>query len=263
MSYVVCRNCKRFVRVNDNAPLVFDKCENCGHTLEFASDEQELQLILKNINLPKVSYHKVCSVCKSINPRETGACLYCGSTKFQLQYDLDSLRQYQESINNINRTYTNQEGSNQQFPNQQIIINPQVASVSWVFRLISVVLGIIDFFFFALIGVGFIVGDKTIPSTTVAMMPFIMQNMQSLTIVLIASLIIAGILSVFVLPRMSYRQSFQNSSLIGIIVGLITLAVSKNITVIIGAVIVCGLVTGFGGLIGEMIVQQLSKRLGT
>lgn len=262
MSYVVCRNCKRFVRVNENAPLVFDKCENCGHTLEFASDEQELQLILKGINLPEVSYHKVCSVCKSINPRETGSCLYCGSTKFQLQYDLNSLKQYQDSINNINRTYINQEGSNQ-FPNQQIRINPQIASVSWTFRLISVVLGIIDFFFFALIGVGFIIGDETIPSTTATMMPFIMQNIQSLTIVLIASLIIAGILSVFVLPRMSYRQSFQNSSLIGIVVGLITLAVSKNITVIVVAVIGCGLVTGFGGLIGEVIVQQLSKRLGT
>ncbi|OED30076.1 hypothetical protein NL43_05005 [Methanosphaera sp. WGK6] len=240
-------------------PLVFDKCENCGHTLEFARDEQELQFILRGIDLPQVSYNKICSKCKSINPRETGSCLYCGSTDFQLQYDLESIQKYNESINRLSDNSESQQLQGQ----PQIIINPQNVKVNWLFRLIALIIGVIDFFFFSFVGLSFIFDENTVPTTTAGMMIFVTQNVQSLMLVIIASLLIAGILAVFILPKMSYKDSFQTTSLIGIVVGLITLMVSRDVAVVLISMIVCAIITGIGGLIGELLVQKLFRRLGS
>lgn len=69
MSFIVCRSCKKFVEVDEKLPLNFYKCENCGHTLEFAANETELKMILNDITLPEISYNKICASCNSLNPR--------------------------------------------------------------------------------------------------------------------------------------------------------------------------------------------------
>ncbi|WP_455646182.1 hypothetical protein [Methanosphaera sp.] len=259
MSYIVCRNCKRFIKVNENMPLVFDKCENCGHTLEFACDEQELQFILRGIDLPQVSYNKICSKCKSINPRETGSCLYCGSTDFQLQYDMESIQKYNESINRLSGNSGDQQVQGQ----PQIIINSQNVSPNWLFRIIALIIGVIDFFFFSFVGLGFIIDENTIPTTTEGMVSFVTQNLEPIMLVIIASLLIAGILAMFILPKMSYKDSFQTSSLIGVVVGLITLMVSRDIAVVVISIVMCAIITGIGGLVGELLVQKVFRRLGS
>ncbi|RAP44643.1 hypothetical protein [uncultured Methanosphaera sp.] len=259
MSYIVCPNCKRFVKVNDSAPLAFDKCENCGHVLEFAADEQELQFILRGIELPKISYYKICSNCKSVNPRETGTCLYCGGTRFQLQYDMDSVNKYNQSIRNmagVSSTDSQQNNTHQFSYTSQGDIH-----TNWLFRVVAMILGVIDFFFFALVGLGFIVDESNLPSSTAEIMTFVSQNMESLMIILVGSLLIAGILAVFILPRMSYKDSFTTSSTIGLIIGIITITVSRDVLVILSSIVVCGIITGIGGVIGEFIVQKLTKMI--
>lgn len=250
MSYIVCRNCKKFVKVNETAPLVFDKCENCGHTLEFATDERELQLILKGIEIPKISYHKICASCKSINPREAGACLFCGSTNFNLQYDIDSINKYRESLN-IGQMPFPQEIS----PNEVVTTS---LSNKGLYKILAVILGIIDFFFVTMIGLGLIIGNDTIPTDVVG---FINQNFDVLSIILVLALLISGFLAVFILPKMTYKDSFKVSSIIGVIIGLLTLLVSTDITVIILAVVGCAILTGIGGVLAEVIVHKVSGKL--
>lgn len=250
MSYIVCRNCKKFVKVNETAPLVFDKCENCGHTLEFAVDGRELQLILKGIEIPQISYHKICASCKSINPREAGVCLFCGSANFNLQYDLDSINKYKESLNLGQMSFP------QEISSDEVVTTS--LSNKGLYKILAVVLGIIDFFFIATIGLGLVIGNDTIPADVVG---FINQNFSVLSLILVLALLISGFLAVFVLPKMTYRDSFKLSSVIGVIIGLLTLLVYRDITVIIIAVIGCAILTGIGGVLAEVIVHKVSGKL--
>lgn len=253
MNYIVCRNCKHFSQVNANVPLNFDKCENCGHTLEFAGDERELQFILRDIELPKVSYNKVCSVCKSANPRETGACLYCGSTSFQLQYDLDSINKYQQSLNNLDE-------NNKEFIKQEVTVNQSSMSMGWIFKIFSVFIGLIDFLLFASLGIELFIGDVNLLSTNP--MIFAQQYFNEILLITVCSLLIAGILAIFVLPKMSYKNSFLTSAMIGVIIGVITGILSKSLLVFVMGAILFGILTGIGGLIGEVLVRKLIRRIG-
>ena len=253
MTYIVCRNCKRFSKVNVNLPLNFDKCENCGHTLEFAGDERELQFVLNDIDLPKISYNKLCSVCKSVNPRETGACLYCGSTSFLLQYDLDSVNKYQQSLDNLNN-------NGNEFIKQESAITQGSKNINWVFKIFSIFIGLIDFLLFASIGIELFIGDVNLLSGNV--MLFTQKYFIELILITISSLIISGILSIFVLPKMSYKNSFLTSASIGIIIGIITGIISQSPLVFIIGALLFGCLTGIGGVIGELIVRQLLRRVG-
>lgn len=252
MSYIVCRNCKKFVKVNENEPLVFDKCKNCGHILEYATDERELQFILKGIEIPKVSYHKVCTKCKSLNPRETGACLFCGSREFQVQYDLESVNKYRESLGM---------GQIQVTPEllQQQTTQSQVNSTNnWLYKILSIVLGLIDFFLVITIGLGLIIKDGAIPTDYLA---FAQQNLEVLSIVVIIALLVAGFMSVFVLPKTSYVDSFRSSSIIGLLLGLSTVMVSKDVLVIGLSIVLCAVITGIGGVLAEVLVHKIINKM--
>jgi RNA polymerase subunit RPABC4/transcription elongation factor Spt4 len=251
MSFIVCRSCKKFVEVDETLPLNFDKCDNCGHTLEFAVNDMELKMILNNLTIPDVSYNKICASCHSLNPRETGACLHCGSTNLQLQYDLDS-------ISNFNGFGT--DGKNGLDNTQTIIIQTRPAVSprnSLLFRLFSLMIGLVDFFFFSLIGIQIILGSSELPSNVMA---FATQNMYQLTAVISLSLILAGIMSVMIIPRMSYKDSIEMSSSIGVVVGLVTLIASKDLLIVIMSIILCSILSGIGGLIGEFIIHKLTGR---
>lgn len=250
MSFIVCRSCKKFVEVDEKLPLNFDKCDNCGHTLEFAVNEMELKMILNDVLIPEVSYNKVCGSCHSLNPRETGACLHCGSTNLHLQYDLDGI----PNIDGINL------GNNDLNNTQAIIIQARPnfsPRNSLLFRLFSLMIGLIDFFFFSLIGIQFILGSSEIPNN---LMAFATQNMYPLMGVICLSLILSGIMSVMIIPRMSYKDSMEISSSVGIVVGLITLIASKDLLTVIISIIFCSLLSGIGGLIGEFIIHKLTNR---
>ncbi len=252
MSYIVCRNCKKFVKVDENIPLNFDKCENCGHILEFAGTDSDLNIILNDIKVPKISDNKICLSCHGINPRETGACLHCGSTNLHFQYDLESFQDFQEA-NGI----SNDLGMDR--PGKTIIIqaNPKFnPKNSVIFRIFSLMIGLIDFFFFTFVGVQLVLGSSEIPSDIMA---FVTQNLYSLTSIMVVSLILAGLMSVMIIPRMSYRDSLETSSTIGIVVGLITLFVSKDLLMLFVSILVCGFLTGIGGLIGEYIIHKLTN----
>ena len=58
MSFIVCRSCKKFVEVDEKLPLNFYKCENCGHTLEFAANETELKMKPKDVTKLLQSHDK-------------------------------------------------------------------------------------------------------------------------------------------------------------------------------------------------------------
>lgn len=248
MSYIVCRNCKKFVKVDEKAPLNFDKCDKCGHTLEFAGNDTELNMMLNDIVIPKISYQKVCASCKKLNPRETAACLHCGSTKLQLQYDMESIQNSQNLILNKNEQ-----------PTQTIIIragsnfNPRN---SILFRLFSLIIGLIDFFFFALLGIQLLWGSEEIPAD---LMAFATQNVQPLMIIICISLILAGIMSVMIIPKMSYRDSLETSSTVGMVIGLITLIASKDLLTVVISIVFCSILSGIGGLIGEYIIHKLTS----
>ena len=251
MSYIVCRSCKKFVEVDEKLPLSFDKCDNCGHTLEFAVNDMELKMILNDVIIPEVSYNKVCSSCHSLNPRETGACLHCGSTNLHLQYDLDSIPNFNGFDLNKNNDSNN---------TQAIIIQARPTFSprnSLLFRLFSLMIGLIDFFFFSLIGIQFIMGSSEIPSN---LMAFATQNMYPLMGVICLSLVLSGIMSVMIIPSMSYKDSMEISSSVGIVVGLITLIASKDLITVIISIIFCSILSGIGGLIGEFIIHKLTNR---
>lgn len=251
MSFIVCRSCKRFVEVDEKLPLNFDKCDNCGHTLEFAVNDMELKMILNDLVIPEISYNKICASCHSLNPRETGACLHCGSTNLQLQYDLDSI----PNLNSLNL-----DGKNDLDNTPTVIIQARPAVTprnSLLFRLFSLMIGLVDFFFFALIGIQFILGSSELPSN---MMAFATQNMYSLSAVICLSLVLAGLMSVMIIPRMSYKDSMEMSSSVGIVVGLVTLLATKDLVTVIISIIFCSILSGIGGLIGEFIIHKLTGR---
>ncbi len=249
MSYIVCRSCKKFVEVDDKLPLSFDKCDNCGHTLEFAANDMELKMVLNDIVVPQISYNKVCTSCNALNPRETGACLSCGSTNLRLQYDLDK-------IQNMGSNFEENNGDN---PTIIIKAAPRFSPKnSIIVRLFSLMIGLVDFFFFSLLGIQFIIGSSKVPND---LMLFATQNMYPLMAVISLSLILAGIMSVMIIPRMSYRDSMELSSSIGMVVGLVTLIASKDLLTVIVSVIFCSILSGVGGLIGEYIMHKLSPYL--
>lgn len=251
MSFIVCRSCKRFVEVDEKLPLNFDKCENCGHTLEFAVNDMELKMILNDVIIPEVSYNKICASCHSLNPRETGACLHCGSTNLHLQYDLDSI----PNFNGFDFDRNNDPNNTQAIIIQtKPVFSPRN---SLLFRLFSLMIGLIDFFFFSLIGIQFILGSSELPGN---LMTFATQNMYPLMGVICTALVLSGIMSVMIIPRMSYKDSMEISSSVGIVVGLITLIASKDLLTVIISIIFCSILSGIGGLIGEFIIHKLTNR---
>ncbi len=251
MCYIVCPNCKRVVQISLDQPVQFDKCGECGHTCELAVDDQELQLLLQGIHLPTVAYRKICAKCHSVNPRQTGICLFCGGRNFHLQYDPQSIANYNKEMKNV-RIVRGPNG---------VPGRANMASTG-MYKVLAIFMGLIDFFFFASIGLEYVIGDQALPSTTEAIAPFISANFTSLLIVLVIALLLAGIISVFVLPRMKFRDAFQMSAVIGIIVGVFTILVSRDIFIVIISIIACGAVSGIGGLIGESLMHLLSRRLG-
>lgn len=246
MGFIACTQCKKFLRVPDNAPLNFDKCQNCGHTLEFASDEQELNLIMSGIQMPKIKYEKVCSKCNSVNPTETGMCLFCGSSDFQIQYNPESVQSYNQKIlNNINYGNVNVEEE-----------SAKIRKFTLIIKIFAVIIGLIDFLFFFLLGFQFTIGLNSISEKM-----FMISNPHFLTVVLIliVSLLLSGLFVSFVLPRISYNESFKTASLIGTIVGIAYCYFSSNIIHILAVIILATLITGIGGLIGEMLIHKLSR----
>ena len=252
MSFIVCRSCKKFVEVDEKLPLNFYKCENCGHTLEFAANETELKMILNDIILPEISYNKICASCNSLNPRETGACLHCGSTNLHLQYNLDSIPNFNDL--NVNNLETDSKTTQTIIIQSKPVISPRN---SLIFRLFSLMIGLVDFFFFSLIGIQLVLGSAELPADVMA---FATQNMYPLMAVICMSLILAGIMSVMIIPRMSYKDSMEISSSIGIVVGLITFIATKDLYTVILSIIFCSILSGIGGLIGEFIIHKLSSR---
>lgn len=254
MSFIVCRNCKKFVKVDVNVPLNFDKCQNCGNTLEFAGDSNDLNYIINDIEIPKVSSNKICASCHSINPRETGTCLFCGSSSFLLQYDADSVNKYNKSVSDI------QERGN------AIIIQTSnnVTRIPFFVKVISIVMGLVDFFFFAFVGLQLTIDLSAISSLNPAdVIAYITPHANNITLVIVASLLLSGILATFIIPKISYKQAFKLTSVIGIIIGLSTLYLNMGIGVLIASIIFCGLFTGLGGLIGEAVVHFLLSKLNS
>jgi ribosomal protein L40E len=250
MSYIVCPNCKRYFKVDDTQPLNFDKCLHCNNTLEYAGSDAELRMILRGIVVPQVSSTKICADCNSLNPRETGACLHCGSSNLYLQYDMDSISSspFMQDLNDSD-TVT-----------KTIIIQPKNVfspKKSWIFRLFSLLIGLIDFFFFSLLGVQLILGSSDLPSDIMA---FATQNLNQLMIVVCVALVLSGIMSVMIIPKMSYRDSLETSSTIGVVVGLVTLIATKDILTVIISIVFCSILAGIGGLIGEFIIHKLTRR---
>lgn len=118
-------------------------------------------------------------------------------------------------------------------------------------------IGLVDFFFFSLIGIQLVLGSAELPADVMA---FATQNMYPLMAVICTSLILAGIMSVMIIPRMSYKDSMEISSSIGIVVGLITFIATKDLYTVILSIIFCSILSGIGGLIGEFIIHKLSSR---
>lgn len=244
MSYIVCKNCKKILEVADDIPLNFHKCEDCGHVLKFAGDANELNCIINDIEIPEITYEKICSSCKSLNPRQTGACLFCGATDFQYQYDADSVRRYNESVSNLKN------------PTQIVVTKPLSGITSSFFKIISILVGVFDFLFFFFIGVEYTIGIEIAQQNPMAVA---MQNSTLLSLILFSSLILAGFLVSFVLPRVSYKEVFKISSCVGIIVGCVALVSMGDILLGLVAVLIFGVASGFGGFLGELLVHKILK----
>lgn len=247
MSYIVCRNCKKFVTADESHPLNFDKCQNCGHTLEYACDDTELNCIVNNIEMPKVAYHKICATCNSLNPRQTGMCLFCGSSTFLLQYDADSVNRYNKSIESLNDN-----------PAVVVQVRNQRNMASLFLKALSVIVGLFDFLFFFAIGIEYTIGLSKVEKNP---MLIVSQNYVTISLVLVASLLLSGFLISFVLPRVSYKDSFKLSSVVGIIIGLSTILVVKDILMVAFAILFCAFLSGLGGLLGELLVHTILKRI--
>ena len=247
MSYIVCRNCKKFVTADESHPLNFDKCQNCGHTLEYACDDTELNCIVNNIEMPKVAYHKICATCNSLNPRQTGMCLFCGSSTFLLQYDADSVNRYNKSIESLNDN-----------PAVVVQVRNQRNMASLFLKALSVIVGLFDFLFFFAIGIEYTIGLSKVEKNP---MLIVSQNYVTISLVLVTSLLLSGFLISFVLPRVSYKDSFKISSVVGIIIGLSTILVVKDILMVAFAILFCAFLSGLGGLLGELLVHTILKRI--
>lgn len=247
MSYIVCRNCKKFVIADESVPLNFDKCQNCGHTLEYACDDNELNCIVHDVEMPKIAYQKICASCNSINPRQTGMCLFCGSTSFFLQYESDSINQFNKSIEALENN-----------PDLKVKVNVQ-PNLTYVFlKILSIIVGLFDFFFFFAIGIEYTLGLANVEKNPLAM---VTQNYVTVSLILVLSLLISGFLISFVLPRVSFKESFKISSIVGILIGLSTILVVKDIPMVILAVLLCGFLSGMGGFLGELIVHKILGRM--
>ncbi|AWX32527.1 hypothetical protein [Methanosphaera sp. BMS] len=247
MSYIVCRNCKNVVIPDESQPLNFDKCHNCGHVLEYARDNTELNCIMNNIEIPKIAYHKICAKCHSLNPRQTGMCLFCGSTRFLLQYDANSVNNYNKSIENLSDN-----------PEMVVMVHNQHNLASLFLKILSVIVGLFDFLFFFAIGIEYTLGLANVQKNP---MLAVSQNYATISLILVLSLLLAGFLISFVLPRVSYKDSFKLSSLVGIIVGLSTVLVVKDIPMMLIAILFCGFLSGLGGFIGELLVHKILNRM--
>lgn len=247
MSFIVCRNCKKFVTVNDNVPLNFDKCQNCGHTLEYAGDSNELNYIMNDIEIPKVAYQKICASCKSLNPRQTGMCLFCGSPNFLYQYDVNSINQYNQSIERLQ----NESGV-------VVKVYDQKSLSSLLLKILSIFIGVFDFIFFVAIGLEYTIGLAIVEQN-----PMLVATQHTTTVfmIMVLSLLLSGFLISFVLPRVSYKESFKLSSLIGIVVGLLCFLVVKDILAVLLVAIVCGFFSGVGGLLGELLVHKILRQV--
>ncbi|WP_323735403.1 hypothetical protein PXD04_05695 [Methanosphaera sp. ISO3-F5] len=220
--------------------------------MEFVPNNTELNMVLNNIHIPKVSYNKICLSCNSMNPRETGACLHCGSTNLHFQYDLNSFQDFQKSTGLVSDIDFSDS-------NKTIIIqaNPNFSPKnSILFRIFSLIIGLIDFFFFSLVGFQFILGSSELPTDIMA---FATQNISSLMLIISVSLILSGIMSVLIIPKMSYKDSLTTASTVGVVVGLITLFASKDLLTLIVSIVICTILTGIGGLIGEYIIHRLTR----
>jgi hypothetical protein len=90
-------------------------------------------------------------------------------------------------------------------------------------------------------------------------MAFVTQNLYPLMAIISVSLILAGLMSVMIIPKMSYRDSVETSATIGVVVGLITFVVSKDLLTLIVSIIICTILTSIGGLIGEYIIHRLTR----
>ena len=247
MSYIVCRNCKKFVTADESQPLNFYKCQNCGHILEYARDDNELNCIVHNIEMPKMSPHKICATCQSLNPRQTGMCLFCGSKTFLVQYSYEGVDDYDRSIESMVDN-----------PDMVVKVYDQRNMANFFLKLLSVIVGLFDFIFFFAIGIEYTLGLANVQKDPMAI---ISQNYMTVSLVLILSLLISGFLISFVLPRVSYKDSFKVSSVVGVIVGLSTLLVVKDISLIIISMLLCGFLSGMGGLIGELLVHKILNRM--
>lgn len=253
MSYIVCRNCKNFFEVDESQPLSYEKCEKCGHTLEFAGDYPELRMILDNIQIPEIKYNKICASCNAINPRESPFCKKCGSTEFYLQYDMESIRRHNDAVDDVFQ-------NSAQNPNGPTIVVKQVnfsPKKSILFRIISLMIGLIDFFFFTMIGIQLLFGSSEVPTDILA---FVSQNLTPLMVIISLSLILSGILSIMVFPKMSYRDSAEVAATIGLVVGLSTVLVSKDFLVVLVSIVYCIIFSAIGGLLGEFIVNKIFRR---
>lgn len=244
MSYLACRKCKKFHVISAENPLSFDKCENCGGILEFAGNKRELQFILNNIEMPKITYDKICTACKSKNPRETGTCLYCGNSQFMLHYDENSINNFNVAMQKISVNNSNNTKLNSKKPNR-------IGNI-----LLSLIIGITDFIFLTILGINLVLGEVTSVN-----MELIQAHFVPLSIVVFLSLFIAGILSIFVIPKSNYKQSFLISALIGMFVGASCGIISSNIMIALGGLILFGAVSGFGGIIGSLLIKKLSKKM--
>ncbi|RAP53199.1 MAG: hypothetical protein BZ138_01540 [Methanosphaera sp. rholeuAM270] len=252
MSYIVCRNCKNFVEVDEKVPLSFDKCEKCGHIMEFAPNNTELNIVLEDIQVPELSSQKVCMSCHSMNPRETGACLHCGSTNLHFQYDFESFKNFQK-VNGIQNDLDLTNQANTIIIQASPTFSPKR---NILFRLFSLMIGLIDFFFFSVVGLELVLGSSEFPADIMA---FVTQNLYPLMAIISVSLILAGLMSVMIIPKMSYRDSVETSATIGVVVGLITFVVSKDLLTLIVSIIICTILTSIGGLIGEYIIHRLTR----
>ncbi|MCD7781362.1 MAG: hypothetical protein LUG89_01500 [Methanosphaera sp.] len=258
MSYIVCPKCKHYHRVNENTPLVYDKCENCGETYEFVGDDQELRLMLQGKCMPKISYKKRCDKCRSINPKETGACLYCGSTSFNYVMDNSSGNAYQQVIRKIQDPNVKAEDIINDPMADQVMMN--YVRTSNIYKAMSIIIGLMDFFFFITIGMTFLFDINTLPTTVESALPFILENQVRLICLLLGSLVLSGFICSFMQPRMNYSSSFKVAAIIGIIIGLFTLSLSMDIVLTIMVMVMCGIITGVGGVFGELIVHKLSRK---
>ena len=174
-------------------------------------------------------------------------CLFCGSSTFLLQYDADSVNRYNKSIENLNDN-----------PAVVVQVRNQRNMANLFLKALSVIVGLFDFLFFFAIGIEYTIGLSKVEKNP---MLIVSQNYVTISLVLVASLLLSGFLISFVLPRVSYKDSFKISSVVGIIIGVSTILVVKDILMVAFAILFCAFLSGLGGLLGELLVHTILKRI--